>query len=194
MAELSHEGREGHVDESITINLDPISDPMVIETVKNFQDLFIVADIFIIEKILSCFFEIVHNFDGDITSGDGRTFQSLLDQGSERGQHLDLLKMWQAFWKGQEARQRMRKNWKGGICLLGLVQMLLEWQNSGQVNMGGVLMYTPVFVVILRMGILEVWGLESLAFAVCSTRYRGGVLGQGGQHGKKMTICALINP
>ena len=74
----------------------------------------------------------------------------------------------------------MKKIWKSDVCLLGLVQVLLEQWNLGWVNLGWALMYASVFVVISGIYILEVWGLGSPAFSVSNARYgeRGSGVGQ----------------
>ena len=74
MAKCSHKGWEGHFHEVFTIDFSPISDSMVIKTVQNFGDLFVIADIFVIEEFTSCLFEIMHDLNRDITSGDGNAF------------------------------------------------------------------------------------------------------------------------
>ena len=74
MVDFCHGNGEGHVDEVIMINLNPISNLMVIETVEHFRDLFIVTDVFVVEKFLSHLFKIMHDLNGDITSGDSRAF------------------------------------------------------------------------------------------------------------------------
>ena len=73
-AELSHESRESDFYEAVAIHFDPISDPMVIEAIKNLRNLFIVANILVIEEFPGCLFEVMHNFDRDIAGGDSRTF------------------------------------------------------------------------------------------------------------------------
>ena len=84
MAKFCHKGWEDHFHESFTINFSPIGDSMVIKTVKNFGDLFVITDIFVVEKVLSRIFEILHDLNRDIAGSDSRAFRSLLDQGSKR--------------------------------------------------------------------------------------------------------------
>ena len=72
--DFCHENGKGHVDESITINLNPISNLMVIKTVEDFRDLFIITNVFVVENFLSHLFKVVHDLNGDITSGDRRAF------------------------------------------------------------------------------------------------------------------------
>ena len=62
-AEFSHESRESHFYEVVAIDFDPIGDPMVIEAIKNLQNLFIVADILVIEELSGRLFEVMHNFN-----------------------------------------------------------------------------------------------------------------------------------
>ena len=56
------------------IDFSPISNSMVVKTVKNFGDLFIVTDIFVVEEFLSHIFKIMHDLNRDITSDDSRAF------------------------------------------------------------------------------------------------------------------------
>ena len=72
MVKFCHKGWEGHFCESFTIDFSPISDLMVIKTVQNFGDLFVITDIFVVEEFSSHLFEIMHDLNRDITSGDGR--------------------------------------------------------------------------------------------------------------------------
>ena len=72
--DFCHENGKGHVDKSITINLNPISNPMGIETVEDFRDLFIITNVFVVEKYPSRLFKVMHDLNGDITSSDSRAF------------------------------------------------------------------------------------------------------------------------
>ena len=51
---------------------------------KDFSNLLIVTDILLIEEFMGGLFKIMHDLDGDVTSSDGRTLQSFLNQSSER--------------------------------------------------------------------------------------------------------------
>ena len=73
-ADFSHESRKGHVDELIMIDFNPVSNLMVIEAVEDFRDLFIITDIFVVEKFPSYLFEVVNDLNRDITSSDSRAF------------------------------------------------------------------------------------------------------------------------
>ena len=75
MAKFCHKGWEDHFHESFTINFSPIGDSMVIKTVKNFGDLFVVTDIFVVEEFLSHFFKIMHDLNRDIAGDMPRTQQ-----------------------------------------------------------------------------------------------------------------------
>ena len=72
--DFSHESRQGHIDESIMIDFNPVSNLMVIKAVEDFRDLFIITDIFVVENFPSHLFEVVHDLNGDITSSDSRAF------------------------------------------------------------------------------------------------------------------------
>ena len=71
---FGHETCKCHCNQSIMIYFHPVGDPMIIEAVKNFGDLLIIANIFVIENFTCCLFEIMHDFNRDVASSDGRAF------------------------------------------------------------------------------------------------------------------------
>ena len=46
---------------------------VVVNTIEDFGNLFIITDILVIEEFMGSLFKIVHDLNGDITGGDGRT-------------------------------------------------------------------------------------------------------------------------
>ena len=68
-----------------TMDGDPISNLMIIETIKDFLDLFIFRNFLMVKILSSPFFKLEHDLDRDVTWGHRWTFGTILSESSKSG-------------------------------------------------------------------------------------------------------------